>query len=73
MSNQDVAYSPEELASFKTVFEAAMASFSPMMLTTFNRLQVAQNVLACAATGQRDPIELGLAALANVKVVSVQN
>src|SRR5258707_1171587 len=51
MSNQDVAYSPEELASFKTVFEAAMASFSPMMLTTFNRLQVAQNVLACAVTG----------------------
>ena len=44
-----------------------------MMLTTSNRLQVAQNVLACAATGERDPIELGLAALANVKVVSVQN
>jgi len=73
MSNQDVAYSPEELASFKTVFEAAMASFSPMTLTTSNRLQVAQNVLACAETGERDPIELGLAALANVKVVSVQN
>jgi hypothetical protein len=67
MSNRDVAYSPKELASFKTVFEAAIASLSPMMVTTCNRLQVAQNILACAATGERDPIELGHAALANVR------
>jgi hypothetical protein len=38
-----------------------------MMFTTCNRLQVAQNILACAATGERDPIELGLAALAKRK------
>jgi hypothetical protein len=67
MSNRDVAYSPKELASFKTVFEAAIASLSPIMVTTFNRLQVAQNILACAATGERDPIKLGHAALANVR------
>jgi hypothetical protein len=30
-------------------------------------VQVAQNILACAATGERDPIELGHAALANVR------
>ncbi|MBR0719681.1 hypothetical protein [Bradyrhizobium liaoningense] len=60
-------YSPEELASFRTVFEDAIASFSPMMLTTSNRLQVAQNILACAATGERDQSELRLTALANVK------
>jgi hypothetical protein len=68
MNSQDVVYSPKELANFKTVFEDAIASLSPMMVTTCNRLQVAQNILACAATGERDPIELGLAALANVKV-----
>jgi hypothetical protein len=67
MNNQDVAYSREELASFQAVFEAAITSLSPMMLTTSNRLQVAQNLLARAATGERDPIELRLAALANVK------
>jgi hypothetical protein len=66
MSNQDVAYSAKELANFKTVFEDAIASLSP----TCNRLQVAQNILACAATGERDPIELGLAALANVRVAA---
>lgn len=63
MSNRDIAYSPKELASFKTVFEDAIASLSPMIVTTCNRLQIAQNILACAATGERDPIELGLAAL----------
>jgi hypothetical protein len=68
MTDQDVAYSPEELAGFKTVFDEAIASLSPLMLTTSNRLQIAQSVLACAATGERDPVELGLAALASVKV-----
>lgn len=63
MIDQDVAYSPEELAGFKEVFDEAIASLSPLMLTTNNRLQIAQNVLACAATGERDPVELGLAAL----------
>jgi hypothetical protein len=37
-----------------------------MMLATSNGLQVAQNILARAATGERDPSELRLAALANV-------
>jgi hypothetical protein len=66
MSSQSVAYSPEELASFRTVFEEAIDSCSPMMLTTSNRLQVAQNIFARAATGERDQSELQLAALANV-------
>lgn len=66
MSNQCATYSPQELASFRAVFEEAIDSFSPMMLTTSNRLQVAQNILARAATGERDQSELGLAALANV-------
>ena len=61
MSSQDTAYSPEELANFRTVFEAVIASFSPPMLTNSKRLQVAQNVLACAATGERNPIELRVA------------
>jgi hypothetical protein len=67
MSNQDVAYSVEELAGFKAVFDDAMTSLSPALLTTGNRLQVARNILACAATGERDPMELALAALFNVK------
>jgi hypothetical protein len=68
MIDQDAAYSPEELAGFRVVFDEAIASLSPMMLTTGNRLRIAENVLACAATGERDPAELGLAALASLRV-----
>ena len=68
MTNQEVLYSSNELAIFKTVFEDAISSLSPGMLANCNRLQVAQNILSRAAAGERDPIELGLAALANVKV-----
>jgi hypothetical protein len=67
MIDQNVAYSPEELAGFKTVFDEAIASLSPLMLTTGNRLRIAQNVLACAATGERDSAELGLAAVASLR------
>lgn len=67
MIDQNVAYSPEELAGFKTVFDDAIASLSPLMLTTGNRLRIAQNVLACAATGERDAAELKLAALASLR------
>jgi hypothetical protein len=66
MISQRVAYSPEELASFRTVFNEAIDSFSPVMLATSNRLQVAQSILARVATGERDQSELRLAALANV-------
>jgi len=68
MTNQEVLYSSNELAIFKTVFEDAIGSLSPSMLASCNRLQVAQNILSRAAAGERNPIELGLAALANVKV-----
>jgi hypothetical protein len=67
MIDRDVSYSPQELAGFKAVFDEAIASLSPLMLTTSNRLQIAQNVLACAATGERDPVELGVAALASLE------
>ena len=70
MTNHEVLYSSNELAIFKTVFEDAISSLSPSMLASCNRLQVAQNILSRAAAGERDPIELGLAALANLKVRS---
>ena len=59
MTNQEVLYSSNELAIFKTVFEDAISSLSPSMLASCNRLQVAQNILSRAAAGERDPIELG--------------
>jgi hypothetical protein len=38
------------------------------MRTSQNRAAIARNILAYAATGERDPIELRLAALIDLKV-----
>ena len=39
-----------------------MESLPTAMRTPYNRVQIAKNLLACAATGERDRIELELAA-----------
>jgi len=57
-------YRPEELMFFRRVFEKALASLPEAMRTASNRSFMAQNLLACAATGERDPVELHLAAVA---------
>jgi hypothetical protein len=36
--------------------------------TPYNRAALAQNILACASTGERDPVELARAALMDAKV-----
>jgi hypothetical protein len=38
------------------------------MRTPRNRTEIARTILACAAMGERDPAELELAALINLKV-----
>ena len=59
-------YAPEELMLFRRVFERTLASLPVAMRTDGCRSRVAQNLLACAATGERDPVELRIAALAHL-------
>jgi hypothetical protein len=63
-------YSPEELLLFRRVFETALASLPLPMRGGETRAHVARNILDCAATGERDPIELGIAALGRLKVAA---
>jgi hypothetical protein len=65
---QSAVYYPEELSLLGQVLDQAVQSLPPGMRTPQNRAAVAKNILACAATGERDPIELGRAALINLKV-----
>jgi hypothetical protein len=60
-------YTREELMLFRRVFESAMASLPPKMRTDRNRSCMAYNLLACAATGERDPDELRVAALMDLQ------
>jgi hypothetical protein len=63
-------YTPDELMLFRRVFERAMASLPEKMRTADRRSRMALNLLACAATGERDPVELRIAALADIQAVA---
>ncbi len=61
-------YLPEELSLFGDIFDRAVASLPSALQTPFNRAEIARNILARAAAGERDPGELELAALTNLMV-----
>jgi hypothetical protein len=64
------AYAPEELMLFRRVFERAPASLPEAMRTDECRSRMAQNLPPCAATGERDPVELRIAALADLQAAA---
>ena len=66
--DQNAVYYPEELSLLGQIVDQAVQSLPLSMRTPQNRAAIAKNILACAATGERNPIELGLAALINLKV-----
>ena len=68
LPDQSAVYYPEELSLFGQILDQAVQSLPLRMRTPQNRAAVAKNILACAAVGERDPIELRLAALINLKV-----
>jgi hypothetical protein len=67
-SNQCAVYEPEELALLGKIFDSVVQSLPPNLRTPYNRAALAQNILACACTGERDPVELARAALMDAKV-----
>ena len=66
LPNRSAVYYPEELSLLAQVLDQAIASLPPMMRTPYNRAEIARNILACAAAGERDPIKLEQAALMNL-------
>jgi hypothetical protein len=70
LRNRSVVYYPEELSLLGHILDQAVESLPTVMRTPCNQAEMARNILACAATGERDPIELELAALTNLKVTA---
>ena len=68
LPGQGAVYDPEELSLLGRVLDETVRSLPASLLTHRNRVAIARNILACAATGERDPAELELAALLNLKV-----
>jgi hypothetical protein len=60
-------YAPEELLLFRRVFENAVGALPAVMRTPDARSRIARNILDCAATGERDPVELRIAALGRLQ------
>jgi hypothetical protein len=60
---EGAVYYPEDLALLGRILDQVVQSLPPNLRTPYNRAALAQNILACAATGERDPDELRRAAL----------
>ena len=67
-TDQGAVYYPEDLSLLGEVLDQIVQSLPPTMRTRANLAEIAKNILACAATGQRDPLELELAAWINATV-----
>ena len=61
----DGVFQPEELSLFRDIFDEAVSDLSPQMRTPVNQARIAKQILDCAATGERDPMELRVAAALN--------
>ena len=68
LREKSVSYGPEELSLLGHILDQAVESLPAAMRTPRTRTEIARNILARAATGERDPIVLELAATINMKV-----
>jgi hypothetical protein len=68
LPNEGAVYYPEELLLLGQVLDQVVRSLPPNMRAPYNRAAIAKNILACAATGERDPDELGRSALTDWKI-----
>ena len=68
LPDQSAVYYPEELSLLGQTLDQAVQSLPLNMRTPQNRAAIAKNILAVAVTGERDPIEIRLAALITLKV-----
>ena len=66
-------YRPEELMLLRRIFEEALRTIPVKLRTASNQSQIVKRLLDCAATGERNPVELRLAALAGLNVSRVKD
>jgi hypothetical protein len=72
LRERSVVYHPEELSLLGYILDQVIESLPAAMWTPCNHTKIAKNLLAYAATGERDPIELELAARIDLKVSTAE-
>jgi hypothetical protein len=63
-------YSSEELNLLHQVLEEAVKTLPTAMRTSLTKSRIAKRILACAATGERNRVELRIAGLADFQDIS---
>jgi hypothetical protein len=58
-------FQPEELDLLRHVFDEAVSDLPAQSRTPVNLARIAKQILDCAAAGERDPMELRIAAAIN--------
>jgi hypothetical protein len=65
MSETGLTYGPEELSMLRRVMDEVVGTLPEALRTPVAKARIAKHLLDRAAAGERDPIELRLAALAD--------
>jgi hypothetical protein len=63
MTISSTPYRQEDLLLFRQIFDDVVAGLHPSLQTSANRALIATRIMNCAATGERDAVELKVAAL----------
>jgi hypothetical protein len=67
-TEEGIVFEPEELSLLGGIYDQAIASLPWRMQTRANREAIAKNLMSSAASGERDRIELELAAFRDLTV-----
>jgi hypothetical protein len=70
VDEQSVVYDPEDLTLLGYILDHAIEALPAAMQTAYNRTKIAKTLLACAASGQRDPIELQRATRVDLEIAT---
>ena len=68
LRERSVVYDPEELSLLGHILDQVLESLPVALRTPNNRTEIAKSLLACVATGERDPNKLKRAATIDLKV-----
>jgi hypothetical protein len=69
MFGKHAAYSSEELIFLRSVLDEAVGRLPACMRTSSSRSAIARRIMDCAATGERDRVELRIAGLGEFREV----
>lgn len=69
LCDESAVYHPEVLSLLGQVLDQLVQSLPANLRTPYNRTAIAKSILACASTGERDPVELRRAGLTSLEIL----